>query len=96
MLHKITRITRPNGEPVTDIGSISRVGQEGHIFQLELGRPMVFAFTGADEGSALKTSKVVKIRSRPGNTLQITTKNNSYYLQELDPQEAIPLRIVRE
>lgn len=96
MLYKITCITRPNGEPATDIGSISRVGQEGHIFQLELGRPMVFAFAGADEGSALKTSKVVKIRSRPNNTLQITTKNNSYYLQELDPQEATPLRIVLE
>lgn len=87
MLYRIIRITRPNGEPATDIGSISRVGQEGRILQLELGRPMVFAFAGADEGSALKTSKVVKIRSRPNNTLQVTTKNNSYYLQELDPAD---------
>ena len=29
-MYKITRITRPNGEPVTDVGSIHRIGQEGH------------------------------------------------------------------
>lgn len=96
MLYRITRITRPNGEPATDIGSISRVGQEGHILQLELGRPMIFAFAGADEGSALQTSKVAKIRSQPDHTIQVTTKNNSYYLQELDPPEPNPVHVVRE
>lgn len=87
MLFKITRITRPNGEPATDIGSITRIGQEGHLLQLEVGRPMVFAFAGADGGNALQTSKVMKIRSRANHTIQVTTKNNSYYFQELDPQE---------
>lgn len=94
MLYKITRITRPNGEPATDTGSIHRIGTEGHLLQLEIGRPMVFAFTGADEGTALQTSKVLKIRSRPDHTIQITTKNNSYYLTELDPTEFEALTVV--
>lgn len=96
MLFRITRITRPNGEPATDTGSIHRIGAEGHLLQMEIGRPMVFAFAGADEGTALQTSKVLKIRNRPGHTIQITTKNNSYYMQELDPQEATPQHIVQE
>lgn len=87
MLYRITRITRPNGEPATDISSITRIGREGYILQLELGRSMFFAFAGEDEGSALKTSKVQKIRNRPGHVIQVTTKNNSYYLQELDPAD---------
>ena len=92
-MYKITRITRPNGEPVTDVGSIHRIGQEGHICQLEIGRPMVFAFTGESDGMA--TSKVLKVRSRAAHVLQVTTKNNSYYLKELDPPEnATKTRIV--
>ena len=96
-MYKITRITRPNGEPVTDVGSIHRIGQEGHICQLEIGRPMVFAFTGESDGMALSTSKVLKVRSRAAHVLQVTTKNNSYYLKELDPPEnATKTRIVQE
>ena len=90
MIHKIARITRPNGEPATSISLISQIGQEGRICQLELGRPMIFAFVGADEGAVLSTSKVLKIRNRPNHTIQVTTKSNSYYMQELDAAEDAP------
>ena len=58
---------------------------------------MVFAFTGESDGMALSTSKVLKVRSRAAHVLQVTTKNNSYYLKELDPPEnATKTRIVHE
>lgn len=81
MLYRITRITRPNGNPAMDPDTLKRIGREGHITQMDIGTPLLFAYAAPAVG-ALRTSPVVKIRERPGRTIQVTTRHNTYYFQE--------------
>lgn len=83
MLYRITRITRPNGNPAMDPDSIKRIGRAGYITQMAVGAPLLFAYMTPAAG-ILRTTPVVKIRERSGRTIQVATRRNIYYFREVD------------
>lgn len=87
-LYRITRITTPGGYPVTDADALQRIGREGYITHLRAGCPMLFAYTGADDGLLLRTSPVQEIRGIETRELQVTTKNSTYTLYRVDDASA--------
>lgn len=95
MLYRIARITRLNGNPMMNPDTVKRIGREGHATQMAVGLPLLFSYAAPDVGT-LRTTPVVKIRERPGRTIQVSTKHSVYYLQEVEARETDGAVIDRE
>lgn len=90
MLFRIAAVNELTGEPAEDQRARERVGREGHLMQLEPGKPMILYYDDPDSGEALVTSKVKKVfwrrrgESPLVKSMGVVTRNHVYILKSLE------------